>query len=82
MLCFLLDYIGSNIKDALERYEEVYMHHRTAQDYAQELIEETTEIPENLQYYIDYFTIARGMKIKGKIIEIEHDLIVTNAHEF
>ncbi len=46
------------------------------------IIEETTEIPESLQYYIDYKAIARDMKINGEIIEIEHDLIVTNAHEF
>jgi len=81
-ICFLLDDIGYNIKDALERYEEVYMHHGTAEDYAQELIEETTQIPENLQYYIDYKAVARDMKINGEITEIEHDLIVTNAYEF
>ncbi|MBL3591784.1 MAG: antirestriction protein ArdA [gamma proteobacterium endosymbiont of Lamellibrachia anaximandri] len=39
-------------------------------------------MPENLQYYIDYQAIARDMKINGEIIEIERDLIVTNAHEF
>jgi len=79
-ICFLLDYL--NMDDALSRFEEVYLHNGTAEDYAQELIEETTEIPESLQYYIDYKAIARDMKINGEIIEIEHDLIVTNAHEF
>jgi len=79
-LCFLLDYLS--LDDALSRYDEVYLHYGTAEDYAQELIEETTEIPENLRYYIDYEAIARDMKINGEIIEIERDLIVTNAHEF
>ena len=38
--------------------------------------------PENLRYYIDYDAIARDMKINGEIVEIKHDLIVTNANEF
>ncbi|MBL3591241.1 MAG: antirestriction protein ArdA [gamma proteobacterium endosymbiont of Lamellibrachia anaximandri] len=79
-LCYLLDYLS--LEDALSRYDEVYLHYGTAEDYAQELIEETTEIPESLQYYIDYQAIARDMKINGEIVEIERNLIVTNAHEF
>jgi len=79
-LCFLLDFL--NLDDALARFDEVCLHYGSAEDYAQELIEETTQIPENLQYYIDYEAIARDMKINGEIIEIEHELIVTNAHEF
>ena len=79
-LCFLLDYL--DLDGALSRYDEVCLHYGTAEDYAQEIIEETTEIPESLQYYIDYEAIARDMKINGEIIEIERDLIVTNAHEF
>ena len=81
-ICFLLDDLGYNIKDALERYDEVYLHHGTAEDYAQELIEETTDIPENLRFYIDYEAIARDMKINGEINEIERELLVTNAYEF
>ncbi len=54
----------------------------TAKDYAYDLIEETTEIPENLRSYIDYDAIARDMEINGEIVEINHDLIVTNAQEF
>jgi len=79
-ICYLLDYL--DLDDALSRYDEVYLHYGTAEDYAQEIIEETTEIPESLQYYIDYEAIARDMKINGEIFEIERDLIVTNAHEF
>jgi len=81
-ICFLLDDLGYNIKDALERYDEVYLHHGSAEDYAQELIEETTDIPENLRFYIDYEAIARDMKLGGEINEIERELLVTNAYEF
>jgi len=78
---FLLD-CGYTLTDAMERYDEVYLHHGTAEDYAYDLIEETTEIPESLRYYIDYKAIARDMEINGEITEINHDLIVTNAQEF
>jgi len=81
-ICFLLDDLGYNIKDALDRYDEVYLHHGSAEDYAQELIEETTEIPESLRFYIDYEAIARDMKINGEINEISRELIVTNAYDF
>lgn len=80
-LNFLLD-CGYNLSDAMERYEEVCLHDGTAEDYAYDLIDETTEIPENLRYYIDYKAIARDMQINGEITEINHDLIVTNAQEF
>jgi len=80
-LCYLLDQ-GHNMEDALNKYENVYLHYGTAEDYAQEIIEETTEIPDNLRYYIDYEAIACDMSLNGEIVEIERDLIVTNAHEF
>ncbi len=80
----LLSYwiLASNIGDALARCEDVCLHYGTTGDYAQDLIEETTDIPENLRYYIDYEAIARDMEINGEIVEIEHKLIVTNALEF
>jgi antirestriction protein len=40
-------------------------------DFAQELIEETTEIPPNLVNYIDYAAIARDMTLSGDVFVIE-----------
>ncbi len=80
-ITFLLD-CGFSLLDALDRYENVCLHHGTASDYAYDLINETTEIPETLRYYIDYDAIARDMEINGEITEINYGLIVTNAHEF
>jgi len=54
---FLLD-LGYSFEDALDCYEEVSLFNGTAKDYAYDLIEETTEIPENFRYYIDYDAIA------------------------
>jgi antirestriction protein len=80
-IMFLLD-LGYDIADALGRYEDVCLFEGKASDYTYDLINETTEIPESLRYYIDYDAIARDMKINGEITEIERELIVTNAQEF
>ncbi len=80
-LCFLLDR-GFSLDEALTRYDWVCIFYGSAADYARDLIEETTEIPENLRYYIDYDAIARDMGYNGEIEEIAHDIIVANAHEF
>ena len=40
-------------------------------DYAQELTEETTEIPSNLSYYIDYEAMARDMEMSGDVFTVE-----------
>jgi antirestriction protein len=44
-------------------------------DFAQELTEDTTQIPKNLAYYIDYDRMARDMEMSGDIFTIEtaHD---------
>lgn len=78
---FLLD-CGHDLEDALTRYEYVNIFYGPAEDYAQELIEETTEIPESLRFYIDYKAIARDMGYNGEIAEIEREVIVTNPYEF
>ena len=80
-ICFLLD-TGYELKQALERYDDVYLHHGTAEDYAYDLINDTCDVPDYLANYIDYKAIARDMELNGEISEIEHELIVTNALEF
>lgn len=74
--------LSYSLEDALERFEEVCLHYSSAKNYARELIEDTTDIPENLRYYIDYEAIARDMKLGGEIVKIGRELIVTNALEF
>jgi antirestriction protein len=80
-ITFLFD-LGYRTSEVVDRYEDVYLFEGTASDYAYDLINEATEIPEILRYYIDYDAIARDMKINGEITEIERELIVTNAQEF
>ncbi|MCB9989741.1 MAG: antirestriction protein ArdA [Rhodospirillales bacterium] len=78
---FLLD-CGYSLEDALGAYEDVILYEGSAADYAAEMIEETTEIPENLRYYIDYDAIARDMELNGEITALRYHLLVVNAQDF
>ncbi len=67
----LLENYGGDIEDAesaLERYNGEY---ESLADFAEELTESTTQIPENLKYYIDYKSMARDMEMNGDIFSIE-----------
>lgn len=50
-----------------ERYAGKY---KTLADFAQELTEETTTIPQNLAYYINYEAMARDMELNGDVFTI------------
>jgi antirestriction protein len=66
----LVEHFGSvdEAREALEdRYCGVYA---SVADYAQEITEETTQIPANLQYYIDYERMARDLEMSD-ILAIE-----------
>ncbi len=72
----LLNHFGGSLDDARKAIEENYQGcYKSLGDYAQELTEDTSQIPENLQYYIDYERMGRDMDMSGDIYTIEtaHD---------
>ncbi|WP_375204241.1 antirestriction protein ArdA [Hyphococcus sp.] len=59
----LLEYFG-DLEDARTAMMEDYRgEYSSRADFAQELTEETTEIPQALQYYIDYERMGRDLEI-------------------
>ena len=67
----LLGHLG-NLDDARKAAEENYCGcHKSLADYAQVLTEESTEIPQNLRYYIDYAAMARDMELNGDVFTVE-----------
>lgn len=80
----LLSYYGGNLKDAKEALEERYQgQFESLADFAQDVTEGTTDIPESLQYYIDYAKMADDMTFSGDIFAIElgfNDVHVFYAH--
>ena len=72
----LLNHFHGDLDEARKAIEEDYNGcHSSVADYAQELTEETSEIPEHLAFYIDYEKMGRGMELSGDIYTIEtaHD---------
>ena len=68
----LLSHFGGNLDDARRAMDEDYCGcYESLADYVQELTEDTTQIPESLQYYIDYERMGRDMEMGGDVFTIE-----------
>ncbi len=68
----LLSHFGDSIDDAQTAIEDNYCGCYTSlADYAEELTEETTQIPEHLAFYIDYEKMGRDMELGGDVFTIE-----------
>ncbi|WP_409313927.1 antirestriction protein ArdA [Pseudomonas putida] len=62
----------SSVEEARKTAEEDYCgSYESLADYAQELTEETTQIPESLAYYINYEAMARDMELNGDVFTLE-----------
>ncbi len=60
------------MEDARKAIEDNYCGcYKSLADYAEELSEETTQIPESLAYYIDYERMERDMELGGDVDTIE-----------
>ena len=67
----LLSYY-SDVDEARKAIEESYCGcHTSVADYAQELTEDTGDIPKHLEMYIDYERMGRDMELSGDIFTIE-----------
>ena len=68
----LLNNFGGDLDEARTAAEENYSGcYKSLADYAQELTEEITQIPDNLSFYIDYERMGRDMELSGDVFTIE-----------
>ena len=68
----LLSHFCGDLEEAQKAAEENYCGcYKSLADYAEELTEQTTDIPQNLTYYIDYARMARDMELSGDVFTIE-----------
>ena len=67
----VLEHVGGDLDDAEAAFENYAGEHKSLADFAQGLIEETTDIPESLVNYIDYEAIARDMELNGDVFTVE-----------
>lgn len=67
----LLDHFGGDLEEARTAAEENYCgYYPSLADFAQELTEETTQIPDSLAYYIDYERMGRDMELNGDVFTL------------
>lgn len=67
----LLSQFNGNVEEARQAIEDNYCGcYSSVEDYAQQLTEETSQIPEHLALYIDYERMGRDMEISGDIYTI------------
>lgn len=67
----LIHHFG-DIDEAIKKVEEGYHgRYESLADYAEQFTEDTTTIPQHLQYYIDYDRMGRDWEMSGDIYTIE-----------
>lgn len=67
----LLAHMGDNFEEAKDALEDNYHGcFESLADYAREFTEDTSQIPEHLQYYIDYERMGRDWDMSGDIFTI------------
>ena len=65
----VLRHFGDDLAEARAAFEDYAGEYRSGADFAEQLHEDTgTEIPESLQYYIDWEALARDMALNGEIM--------------
>ena len=63
---------GGNIEDAQKALDDSYSgEYESLEDYARQLTEDTSEVPEHLAFYIDYQSMGRDMELNGDVYTIE-----------
>ena len=68
----VLEHWFGNIEDARKALDDSYSgQYESLEDYARELTEETSEIPQHLEMYIDYERMGRDMELGGDVYTIE-----------
>ena len=67
----LIAHFSGNIEDAEIALENHAGEYKSLADYAEELTEQSTEIPQNIAYYIDYERMGRDMEMGGEVYIIE-----------
>ncbi|MCH6256807.1 antirestriction protein ArdA [Puniceicoccaceae bacterium K14] len=67
----LLSHFCGDIEQAKQALDNYLGCFESLADYARELTEETTEIPQHLEFYIDYEEMGRDIELNGDVFTIE-----------
>lgn len=68
----VLENFQGDVEQASKALEENYAgEYETLADFARELTEDTSEVPESLAFYIDYEAMGRDMELGGDVFTLE-----------
>lgn len=68
----VLENFQGDIKHAKTALEDSYAdEHKSLAEFAEQLTEDTTEVPQALEYYIDYEAMGRDLELGGDVFTIE-----------
>lgn len=68
----LLNHCNGDLGEAQEAIADRYLgEHASLADYVQELTEESTNIPKQLRYYVDWEAMARDAEMSGYLFTLE-----------
>ena len=68
----LLSHWCGDLEQAQKALEDDYHGcYESLADYAQELTEQTSEVPKHLEFYIDYEKMAYDMEMNGDVYTVE-----------
>lgn len=67
----LLQHFSGDLSEAQNAMDNHAGEYRSLADFAEEITEQTTTIPKNLMYYIDYESMGRDMEMNGDVFTIE-----------
>lgn len=77
----IYEYCGNDLDDARAAFERCAGTYSSTAAFAEDLHEDLgTQIPEGLQYYIDWQAFAKDMELNGDIILVERGF--ENVHVF
>ncbi|QQM32362.1 antirestriction protein ArdA [Martelella lutilitoris] len=68
--------LGVAVGEIAGQWDDYWLYRDSAADYAAELVADCYELPQQLEYYIDYERMGRDMVLNGDIVEIERELIL------
>ena len=67
----LLDHFNGDLDEAESAMENHAGEYRSLGEFAEEFTEQSIDVPESLQYYIDYEQMGKDMEINGVFFSIE-----------
>jgi len=78
---YLTEFNNYSGEDAIDKKDEVGIYQGSASDYVEEWTRDTNgEIPNFIDKYVDWDSMAYDWKRDGELIELEEDVWVTNGN--